>query len=128
MNKWQIICPLVAIGLAASVFAIVHGRTEHRGFVLSISRQIGHELIARTNSVHLISSGSDLRARIGDFFLQPVQVDAVLLGDEPSPIGNGRASTRLILKNAKQERLGIRLRQDSDPEKFQILGFWTLKD
>lgn len=89
---------------------------------------IGQELIATTNSARLVHIGSGLYGRLATFLTSPAGVADVLLGDEASPIGDGRACSRLVVSNASGVRLGIRLRQDSEPERFHILGFWTITE
>jgi len=43
MNKWQIICPVVALVLAAIVFGTIHERGERRVLVSAVTRQVdGH--------------------------------------------------------------------------------------
>jgi hypothetical protein len=43
MNKWQIICPLVASLLAAIVVGSIHLRGEHRALVSAVNHQVdGH--------------------------------------------------------------------------------------
>jgi hypothetical protein len=89
---------------------------------------IGRDLIARTNSERLVQIGSALPLRLSSFLRSSSAVAEVKLGDEPSPIGDGTASSRLILSNAVGERLGIRLRSCAEPERFRVLGFWTVTE
>jgi hypothetical protein len=43
MNKWQIICPLVALVLVAAVFGTIHMRGERRVLVSAVTQQVdGH--------------------------------------------------------------------------------------
>ena len=43
MNKWQIICPAIALVLAAIVFGTIHERGERRVLVSAVTRQVdGH--------------------------------------------------------------------------------------
>ncbi len=128
MNKWQIICPLVAMAIVGVVFAIVSGSNHHRYYVYAQSRMIGEELVATTNSARLVHIGSGLQKRLSEFLVSPAGVAEVLLGDEPSPIGDGAACSRVIVSNAVGGRLGIRLRQDAKPERFHVLGFWTITE
>jgi hypothetical protein len=128
VNKWQIICPLAAIALVVIVFAMVSGANHRRYDVQAQTRMIGQELIATTNSTRLVQVGSGLQKRLSEFLTSPAGVADVTLGDEPSPIGDGTACSRLIVSNATGGRLGIRLRQDSEPERFHVLGFWTITE
>ncbi|HRY49498.1 MAG TPA: hypothetical protein P5186_15720 [Candidatus Paceibacterota bacterium] len=128
MNKWQIICPLVAIAIVAVVFAMVSGRNHHCYYVYAQTRMIGQELITATNSTRLVQIGSGFRKRLSEFLVSPAGVAEVELGDEPSPIGDGTACSRVIVSNATGGRLGMRLRQDAEPERFHVLGFWTITE
>ena len=43
MNKWQIICPVVALLLAAIVLGSIHSRSQRRYLVSAVTRQLdGH--------------------------------------------------------------------------------------
>ena len=128
VNKWQIICPLVAIAIVAVVLVIVSGRNHHRYYVYAQTRMIGQELIAITNSTRLVHIGPGIQKKLSEFLSIPASVAEVLLGDEASPIGDGAACSRLIVSNAAGGRLGIRLRQDVEPERFHVLGFWTITE
>ena len=131
MNKWQVLCPLAAIAIAAvvfAVFAVVSGSNHHRYYVQAQTRMMGRELIATTNSARLVQLGPGLRKRLSEFLSSPAGVAEVVLGDAPSPIGDGSACSRLVISNATGGRLGIRLRQDSEPERFHVLGVWTVTE
>ena len=41
MNKWQIICPLVALAIVAVGFALISGSHRHRYYVYAQTRMIG---------------------------------------------------------------------------------------
>src|SRR5687767_8743803 len=110
MNKWQIICPLVAMAIAAVVFATIFGRRQHRSFIVVASHSIGSDLIASTNSSHLVRLGPDLTARLGDLLSSTTHVAGVHLGDLPAPFGDGRACSRIVLTNQAGRGLAIRLR------------------
>jgi hypothetical protein len=122
MNKTQIIAPLVALAIAGIVFAFIHGRNQHRYFVLSQTDQIGRDLISTTNSSRLVRIGPDLQQKLADFLASPARVKSVLWGDDSS-VGDGKATSRVILGNAKQEQLTIRLRQEPGSDKFHVLGY-----
>ena len=128
MNKYQIICPVVALVLVGILFAVVSGRNHQRYFIQAQSRMIGQDLISSTNSTRLVQIGPGLQKRLAEFLGAPAGIAEVNLGDEPSPIGDGRACSRVVLSNATGERLGIRLRQDAKPERFHVQGFWTITE
>ena len=67
MNKWQIICPAVAVLVAGMVFGIVAVRGQHRGFITVASRSIGSDLIRATNSSHLVRIGRICRHGYSNF-------------------------------------------------------------
>jgi hypothetical protein len=89
VNKWQIICPVVAIAIVAVVFAMLSGRNHHRYFVYAHSRMIGEDLVATTNSPHLVQVDPALQKRLSEFLVSPAGLSDVLIGDEPSPNGDG---------------------------------------
>ena len=126
VNKWQIICPVVALAIVALVFAVIGGRVRHRYYLYAQTDIIGEELCTTTNSPRLAQIGPELQKRLADFLSSPSGVAEVQLDDVSSPIGDGSACSRLILSNAVEERIGIRLRQDSEPERFHVLGYWTV--
>ncbi len=123
MNKWQIICPVVALVLAAMVIAVITGRGHHRAFISAASHAVGHDLIASTNSARLVRIGPDLQSRLSSLLGAPTRVSTVLFGDEPSPFGDGRACSRVVLTNDSGQGLLIRLRQADSPDTFHVLGF-----
>jgi hypothetical protein len=125
MNKTQLITLLVALAIAGAIVGILSSRNHRHIFLRAHFATIGQELIASTNSSHLILIGPGLKERLVQLLALPTQIDATLLGDEPSPLGDGSATSRLILRNDKGERLGIRLRQDGDSDKFHVVGFWS---
>ena len=78
MNKWQIICPLAAIAIVATVFAVVSGSNHHRYYVYAQTRMIGQELIATTNSTRLVQIGPGLQKRLSEFLVSPAGVAGVI--------------------------------------------------
>ena len=126
MNKWQIICPLVVIAVAGLTFGVIHERGEHRSFISVASHSIGSDLIVATNSSHLVHIGPDLHTRLSELLGTRAQVSTVLLGDDPSPIGDGSACSRVVLTNDVGQGLLIRLRQADQPGIFYVLGFRRL--
>ena len=128
LNKTQVIAPLVALIVVGVIFALYTGRKHHQYFVSARARQIGMDLIEKTNSARLVRIGEGLRAQLSQLLGFPTRIADVRLGDVPAPIGDGSADSRLVFVNEQGKRLGIRLRQDVDPEKFHILGYWNLNN
>jgi hypothetical protein len=126
MNRWQIICPVIALVVFVFVLGILHERSEHRGFTLERTHQIGRELIASTNSPNLDNCNPEMRKWLSEFLRTPTEVFKVLIGDEPRPIGDGTACSRLFLKNNAGGLLGIRLGPEPDSLRFRVLGYWTV--
>ena len=124
LNKTQVLCAVGGLLLVLAVVAIYHGRHHTNVFILAQTRTIGAELLADTNSSKLIRIGPALNQQLTHLLASASAIEAVRLGDVP--IGNGEACSHVILSNASGKRLGIRFRQDSDPEKFHVLGFWNL--
>jgi len=125
MNRTQIICPLVALGLAVLVFAIIHGRRHQRYLLDARAVEIGNQLVATTNSPYLVRIGQGLQDKLSQFLTSESQLASVADGDAPPPIGDGKAQRCVFLKNSKGELLGIRLRQSQQTDKFDVLGHWT---
>jgi hypothetical protein len=123
MNKWQIICPVVALLIAMLTIGIIHERGEHRGFIRVASHSIGDGLIAATNSSHLVRVSPELQARLSELLAARTHLACVLLGDEPPPMGDGSACSRVVFTNDAGQGLLIRLRQADQPGLFQVLGF-----
>ena len=128
MNKTQLVVLLVSVFLAVAIVGILHGRKQHAHFITVQTRQIGVDLVEATNSAKLVRVGSGLQAELMELLAFPTDVAVVRLGDAPSPIGNRTACSQLILTNSRLKRLGIRLRQDSDPESFHVLGYWNIRE
>ena len=126
MNKWQIICPIAAMAIAAVVVLKLISASVNRDSNRQQVYQIGRELITTTNSARVDRLGHGLEQRLSDFLGSPSGVAAVKSGDEPSPIGNGQATSRLFLTNSSGQHLGIRLRRESTSGQFHVLGFWNV--
>lgn len=110
--------------LVLFVMGVVQGRNHHRIFILSRGRTIGTELIATTNSDHVVHVGEELRTQLAKLLVSPTKVKEVTLGD--GPLGNGTANVCITIENKNGEALEIRIKQSSIPDKFDILGFWTI--
>jgi hypothetical protein len=128
MNRWQIICPVVAIAIFVLVTAMIHGRKQHDSFIRMTTYGVGREIIETTNSSHLIKIGPGLQARLSELLVSPTHIATVLLGDEPSPIGDGSACSRLVLTNDLGDGVVIRLRQADTPGTFHVVGFLKAAD
>jgi hypothetical protein len=134
MNKWRIICPLVAILVALLVFGAIQGRKEHRYFISMATGSIGNDLIAGTNSSALVPRPNDngmllhLQGRLSDLHSSPLHIAAVLLGDEPRPTGDGSACSRLVLTNEAADGILIRLRQAKTGGNFEVLGYLQVSE
>jgi hypothetical protein len=127
MNKWQIICPVAAMALVAVLGLAGQARRNARYNTTAQTEMIGQDLIRATNSPRLSASDSALQNRLAAFLASPSGVAEVRLGDEPPPIGDGTACSRLVLSNSAGDRLGIRFRQ-AGPGDFHALSFWTLTE
>lgn len=112
------------MAIAVVILSWGQGSAHNRYYLTAQGRQIGLDLVKTTNSPQLVRLGVGLEGRLSSLLITNAGVAQVLLGDEPSPIGNGKASCRLILTNAAADGLGIRLRADSG--KFHVLGYYSL--
>lgn len=54
MNKWQIICPSVAIVVVVIVIVFMHGESQRRHFIGARSSATGSDPSATTNSARLV--------------------------------------------------------------------------
>lgn len=107
--------------IVALVFGSITARSRHRGFISVASQSIGGDLITVTNSSHLVRIDPDVRARLAELLGARTWVADVLLGDAPSPIGDGTACSRLILTNELGKSLLIRLRPVEESGMFEVL-------
>jgi hypothetical protein len=128
MNRWQIICPVVAILLAGLFFAQIATKNQHRSFINVASRSIGHDLITTTNSSHLVDVGPELRIRLSELLASRTGIADVLPGDEPTPFGDGTACSRLVLTNSSGEGLLVRLRPTKDTGLYCVIGFRRISE
>jgi len=124
MNKSQLMTLLVALLVTALGWIIAVSCGHQRSYLRVRTIGIGNDLIVRTNSDRLVLIGPSLRSRLEQLLSSPTKLETVKLGDEAAPFGDGKATSHLILKNQKGERLGIRLRRE-DGDKFDVLGYWT---
>ena len=125
MNKWQIICPLFALMIVGMTIATIHESGEHRSFINVASHSIGGDLVAATNSPHLVRISPELRASLSDLLRSGGHFSTVVLGDDPSPLGDGQACSRIVLTNDVGQGMTIRLRQADQSGIFQVLSFQT---
>jgi hypothetical protein len=116
---------MLVVGLA---FGIVVVKGQRRGFISVASRSIGEDLITSTNSSHVVRIGPGLQAALSELLSAPAHVADVLMGDEPSPIGDGKACSRLVLTNDIGKGLLIRLRPAEQSGMFHVLGFRTVSE
>ena len=126
----QIICPLVAIAIVGLIIAVLHGhehRRAHLNYVALMSHQIGTDLITQTNSKLLAQLDHGLRGELSELMRAETTVAAMQFGDEPSPGGDGKADTRLVLTNTLGEALIVRLRVDGSSNRFRILSYRAQK-
>src|SRR5580765_1258728 len=114
---------MLVVGL---VFGIIAVRGQHRGFISMALRSIGGDLVKTTNSLHLVHISPQLHARLSDLLAARTHVAEVLLGDEPSPVGDGTACSRLVLTNEVGQGLVIRLRPAKHSAMFEVPGFRSL--
>jgi hypothetical protein len=114
---------LVAVAIAGLVVVSIQGCNQH--YAVGRARIIGQDLIATTNSSYLVRLEEGLRGRLSELLASRTEVAYVSLGDAPRPIGDGRAQVVLFLRNSTGALLGIRLRKSRQPDKFDVLGFWT---
>jgi hypothetical protein len=123
MNKWQIICPLAAIGLVVLTLGVIHERSERRGFMLVATSSVAEDLVHITNSEHLATIEPKLHASLSEFLASTGFVAKVLLGDDQQLSGGAKACSRFVLTNRLGHVLAARLGRDPDPRVFRILSY-----
>ena len=124
---------MVALACVAAVVGVSlrHMTEGKRYFTTMMSYSVGKELIETTNSSHVAAISPELHAQLSRLLTSPSHIASVRLGDEPAPVGDGRASSRVILTNALARGLGIRLQLGSDEtgqSRFDVLGYWTFSE
>jgi len=127
MNQRRIIAwgaTLVILVLLVVVVAMAHRQAASNQILIARTRQIGQDLISHANSAQLPGLPPGMAGQLANLLGSPTHVAAVLLGDEPPPVGDGSACTRLILTNQLAKGLKIRLGPASTPDKLRIMGYW----
>jgi hypothetical protein len=129
MNKWQIICPLVAMLAVLVVFGAIGVRNrsrDYQSYAVGMAGSIGDELIRSTNSEHLSKIGAPLQQRLSLLLTSKTHVANALYKDAPPPVGDGSACSRVILINEHGDGLGIRFRYSTNVDCFEIAGYWDI--
>ena len=129
MNKGRLIAAAVVVTIlaaAAGILALKHGDAESKRSVVSRTYQIGQDLIAHTHSPQLSGLPPGLGGQLANLLNSPTHIAAVLLGDEPPPVGDGSACSRLILTNQMAKGLELRLCPATVPGQFRVMGYWPV--
>ena len=85
---------------------------------------MANDLVTKKNSPLLFQMGTIFKKELSRVLAEPTQIILVKYGDEPAPIGDGSACSRLVLSNRVGQLIGIRLQHDSKSKKFYVWGFW----
>src|SRR2546430_13847556 len=83
---------------------------SRRYFIIMMTASVGHELITTTNAARSIRVDPELQRCLSELLTSPTHINKVLLGDERPRVGDGDASSRLILTNELGHGLAMRLR------------------
>jgi hypothetical protein len=127
MNKRFIAWSILVLGILGAIAAVItmkHRLGASDQMVMSQTYQIGQDLIAKANSPHLAGLPPGLSGQLSKLLGSPTQVSTVLLGDEPPPVGDGSACSRLILTNQQAKGLELRLCAAQNPGKLRVMGYW----
>jgi hypothetical protein len=127
MNKRRMLGwgAVVAVIAALTVLVAMTHRFGTSNQVLTArTYQIGQDLISHANSTFLAGLPPGLAGQLSNLLKSPTRIAAVLSGDEPPPVGDGSACSRLILTNQLAKGLELRLCPASTPDKFRVLGYW----
>lgn len=131
MKKQGPILLLTALAVVVGV-AVFRNLLEGRRYAVSmLTYSVARDLTNTANSSLLVSTSPDFREELSSLLASPTHIENVRLGDEPPPVGDGRASSRLMLTNELGQGLGIRLRmrpQSKTELRFEVLGYWTNRE
>jgi hypothetical protein len=127
MNKRTILKLAAAIALVALIVGtcFVDSSLKARRYARQIFiGNIGAWLVQTTNSTDLVGLTPELQADLRVLLASPTE-RWVCLGDEPPPVGDGRASARLVLTNQMGRVLTLRLREEpAGSLKYRVLSYW----
>lgn len=129
MNKGPIFWLLVAIAIVAAVAGMLFVRDAVEGrryFITIATASAGRELIEVTNASHWIRVGPELLGDLSGLLASPTHINKVVLGDDRPPVGDGHASSRLVLTNELGRGLAMRLRLRHDAGQgpiFDVLSY-----
>lgn len=116
---------LAAIAVALTVvLAMTHRLGASNQAIVDRTYSIGRDLIAHGNSSQLAGLPPGLAGQLSNLLGSATQIAAVLPGDEPSPIGDGSACSRLILTNQLAKGLELRFCPALTGDKYRVLGYW----
>ncbi len=122
---------LGAVGVIAVIVAgawfIARANQERRYAMFVVSMSVGPDLVHTNYSRSLTGVTPELQTDLNRLLASPTQC-TVRSGDEPPPLGDGRAYTRLVLTNEAGLSLTLRLRPEYGPShefrKLRVLGYW----
>lgn len=118
MNKWQIICPLAAMGSCAVLLMVALHFTTKRNFnrqaYLAGARMAARELAANTNSSRVTAIGPGLKEALDAFLASPAGVVRVQWRAAES----GGPGAGVLFTNQAGERLFVRFRWNADLKKW----------
>jgi hypothetical protein len=124
---WLAAVTILGIAVFVAVFS-VRSAAERGRYGLRLSTGgAGQLLITKTNASQWVQMDQGFQISLSNLLRSPTQIAEVLLGDEPHPTGDGRASSRLILTNELGQALGIRLRLrhgSAQESPYQVLSYW----
>jgi hypothetical protein len=125
MNWTQIKCIVYLLaGVALISYALTVVATRRIG-IRGAMASAGQELArGGTENERIERMGSGLKNELSGFLTSRAGLHRVLWGDAEAPLGDGKATGRVILTNGVGEELGIRLHY-LDNGKFETLGFWN---
>ncbi len=125
LNKWQLICPVVAMGLVAlvaGVLAIRSFNSSHKDLYFARASIVGHDLVTKTNSEFLTSVTPELKSNLVALCSSPARLESLRHG-ELNPDDPSTEDALLSLANEAGATLQLTLRWQPKLRKFVPVSF-----
>ena len=119
MNKWQIICPLAAMGLVAIALGFRHAGSHTREDLFAAASLVGDDIARSTNSERITDDGPALKSNLLQFLAVPAKCGGV----RPETPDEGKPTAVVSLVNEAGDRFDLHLRWEAKLRKFALMGY-----